>query len=855
MYDPNRYSNAKLRQTLSVASSDNISNAAQLTSNPRPLPHLQVAPPTPLAYPALAPSNLGTFSRPLSMAEQMEQTVKQMNPNPNPNPNQNPNPNPNPNQMVSVPLTRMDCTWAQNADPQLLEHRWVAKNRPLPGQSAAPQGQPGEPIYVNLATNGAKSGSFADFNQSMYEQPYDRMENMTSNGFFTNAYTGETYETFLLEPPGPTTDKYRIDPDSLKHTNPKLIYLNGGIDPNAMPISKQETELELPGPDGGPNVWGDQLYQDAIRLRIRQMVGAQIFNNRNGDTPVEREFARERPAGYVGYQPVYRATPYLPPRNELDLKGWVGPAAAQVAPVDDPLGQLGLVTTHRIDNGPGYTGNMVSDIGTMSGPEHMNPSLQVRGQRETDWQGNPVLDYGNYVVIDPTVKETLKSLEEQTKPITGFDYQASTSGYVVIDPTVRATLKTLQEQTLQPVAIQSQAPDATGLVVLDPTVRQTLKQFTELAQPLVQIQTNLPESGYVILDPTVRETLKQLEELSRPLVAIQPDLPSQGYVVLDPTVRETLKHAHELSHSLASLQIQAADSGYVPVTTVRETLKRLTELSSTNQTLQVSMPDAGYVLLDPTLRETLKTLQEQARPDGPVQISAPDSSYVILDPTVRQTLKRESEQNVAQMHLQYNGPEALVAPQFTTPRDTLKTLQEQARPLAGFQSDIPSSSYVILDPSVKDTLKILLETPSQFPGLVDSQAPDTRTMPAPSDKDTRRQYYSDQTYQAGFDHLAGTDNTGPRGPDPLQVSWQPFRGTQDTYRVALSRVVEQSGGTGTVPEAAPTTRDPRRELLPVEGAADFTQSNGFQAFTDRMLFDFDHVSRKVDALVPAFTVC
>lgn len=248
-------------------------------------------------------------------------------------------------QFTQPDLVPLGCSLISSGEELANNGRYLANHyRPFPGMAALPQGQ--APVYVmepNKKKNGGDNDNitplFSHYNAELYQTPLDRSENMVSTGIMVNPWTGKVYETFEKALPPPTTSKYAVDADQLKRTNPMLIFMNGGIDPNRKPLSKQEICQDIPGADGGPNVWGSQLYTDQIGKRLKEYAESQIWNNRNGIYSCEPSFPKERPAGYVGLVNMLRPVPWLPPtqRASMDLKGWVGPTAPTYEG-SDPMG-------------------------------------------------------------------------------------------------------------------------------------------------------------------------------------------------------------------------------------------------------------------------------------------------------------------------------------------------------------------------------------------------------------------------------------------------------------------------------------------------------------------------------------
>lgn len=161
----------------------------------------------------------------------------------------------------------------------------------------------------------------AAFNTQSATHLYDR-KMMT--GVFVNTNTGQMYETYEDDLPPPNTDA-SMEPSQLQRVNPRLVALQGGIDYNRPPRQKTEVQLNMPGVDHGPNVWGDQLYADRLRQRELEMVQADMWRNQGGNFSTE-PIMDGRPTGYVGFQNMIRFNPYATPTQRgRDDTAWQAP--------------------------------------------------------------------------------------------------------------------------------------------------------------------------------------------------------------------------------------------------------------------------------------------------------------------------------------------------------------------------------------------------------------------------------------------------------------------------------------------------------------------------------------------------
>jgi len=142
-------------------------------------------------------------------------------------------------------------------------------------------------------------------------------------GTFISPHTGEVIPIMEKELPPPNTTMGFIPPDQLKHTNHRMIFLNGGVDHNKPQRHKKEVLNDEPTRADGPNVFGSQLYTAQIRERQEENFRRQQFMNRNGITPDKHEYAH----GEHKIQNV-RFIPALAETQQLDTRGWMPNAQA-----------------------------------------------------------------------------------------------------------------------------------------------------------------------------------------------------------------------------------------------------------------------------------------------------------------------------------------------------------------------------------------------------------------------------------------------------------------------------------------------------------------------------------------------
>lgn len=451
---------------------------------------------------------------------------------------------------------------------------------------------------------GMDNKPYGQYNDQLFKTQADNSDNKVSTGVMVNPYTGEMFETFENAMPPPTTDKSLL-PGRFEVVNPKLVWANGGIDPHAPLPKKKEICKSLPGVDGGPNVWGDQLYADERRTRMLEYANRDLWNNRNGDYSTVRGFAKEKPAGYTGYVPYYRPTPYLPPTQTLDNKDWVPVAHAQIpdgpaikgevfitkpdltnVPIVLGAGPAGGVESEyvvqNLDVKPtwrgyadtNYNGPANFETQDFTGPSNTELRTTLKEQMETQFVV-PVTDCAvqqaggaNYVVIDTTVRDTLKEQMETQFPANSADTVSQQTGgalYVMTNEANRSTLKEYMENTL-PVGATSSEPlqgGGAGYVVGSRENRSTLKEYMENTLPVGATSAEPLQSGgagYVVIDPTVRSTLKEYTELTLPAGAVASDYDG-NYVVIDKNVKSTLKEQMEASFAPTGVATVTEETG------------------------------------------------------------------------------------------------------------------------------------------------------------------------------------------------------------------------------------------------------------------------------------------------------
>lgn len=452
-------------------------------------------------------------------------------------------------------------------------------------------------------------GSYSD---ELFKTPIDQTENKVSTGVMVNPYTGEMFETFENALPPPNTNKF-IPQDRFKIVNPKLVAAQGGINPHAPLPKKKEVCLDIPGVEHGPNIWGDQLYADERRKRMREIANRDVWMNRDGDYAQPLGFAKEKPAGFVGLNPQYRAIPHLPATQVLDNKGYL-PVTSQQFPEATSMKSEVFVrkpdlTTCSYQHGPGPINDVSSEYTV--GQYTVRPTW--RGQGDTYYTGSGYLP--THEAAEPQQLQNRPTLKEQmeqpfdpvnanTIPVTGGQ------SYVVQQYENRPTLKEQMEESFDPTNAY-QTSGGQGYVIQQYGNRPTLKEQMEQQ---FSAQTVNPTSGpqsYVIQQYNNRPTLKEQMEQNFPSQTVNPTSGSQPYV------------------------IQQYDN--------RPTLKEQMEQEFPSQIATPNKPPEGHVVIDVQARPTLKEQMEEEFPLYAVAPDKPNEGHVVIDVEARPTLKEQME--------------------------------------------------------------------------------------------------------------------------------------------------------------------------------------------------------------------
>jgi len=606
-----------------------------------------------------------------------------------------PNPQDQPNGVANQPPPHhapvlLGCNIVSSGDDQYA-HRFSSLNRWFNEEN-------GE-IMVGKP-KGMEDKYVGNYSDELFKTPIDQTENKVSTGVMVNPFTGEMFETFENAMPPPNTNKF-IPQDRFKIVNPKLVGAQGGINHHAPPPKKKEICLSVPGVDHGPNVWGDQLFADERRTRMREIANRDVWMNRDGDYAQPLGFAKERPAGFVGLNPQVRAVPHLPATQILDNKGYL-PVSSQQFP------EATTVKSEVFVRKPDLTTCM-----RQSGPEPINgiEAEQVVTQytnRHT-WRG-----YADTFYTGPA---NLNFVHESTEP-----QQKSN----------RPTLKEQMEQEF-PVSGVDPSQPGESYVIQQFQNRPTLKEQMEQSFPSQNMVPNKPEESYVVQQFQNRPTLKEGMEQSFDPSNISTSNPGESYVVQQFQNRPTLKEGMEQSFDPSNIS--------------------------------VSKPGESYVVQQFQNRSTLKEQMEQSFDPSNISVSKPGESYVVQQFQNRPTLKEQMEQEFPAQITDPGIPSEGHVVIQTTNRPTLKEQMEEEFPLYAVAPDKPSEGHVILDYDPKFTWKIEMEKPFGIFGIGGGAGETGDNVGFQGKiQDTRRQFYEELPAvgrHAHFDDGVGGENVGP----------------------------------------------------------------------------------------------
>jgi hypothetical protein len=433
------------------------------------------------------------------------------------------------------------------------------------------------------------------------------------------------YETFENQMPPPNKDKW-IPADRFEIVNPKLLQMQGNINHHANLPKKKEICLDVPGTDFGRNPWGDQLYEEERRRRMVELVNRDLWLNRDGDYATELEFAKEKPAGFVGLNPMYRALPYLPPVNELDNHGYI-PVSDYQAPSATSVKSDVSVRKPDLTMCPVVFGaSPLNDVDSEYIVAQYNNRPTWRGGGDQYYAGPAYLpNQGGIEPLQKQNKSTLKEFMEQTFQPLNAQIATTESGgneYVVSQYQNRATIKEMMEQNFQPTSMENQVIDTGGggYVVTQYQNRPTTKEFMEQTFQPLNAQISTTETGgneYVVSQYQNRATIKEMmEQKFQPLNAQIATTESGGneYVVSQYQNRPSLRELMEQKFQPLNAQIATTESGgneyVVSQYQNRSSLKEFMESEFPVNVVDPSKPENGYVVTQYENRPTLKQLMQ-----------------------------------------------------------------------------------------------------------------------------------------------------------------------------------------------------------------------------------------------------
>ena len=574
------------------------------------------------------------------------------------------------------PPILLGCNLMSNGEDQLA-HRMTYLNRFFDeddGEIMIQQPKTMQDKYV---------GSYSD---QLFKTAIDNTDNKVSTGVMVNPYTGEMYETFENAMPPPNTDKW-IPSERFEIVNPKLLQMFGGLDPHAPLPKKKEICLKVPTADFGPNVWGDQLFEEDRRSRMLEIVNRDLWMNRDGDYAGSMAFAKEKPAGYVGVQQMYRALPYLPPVNVLDNKGYMPVSASQVPESAMIKAEVAVrkpdLTTCPFQVAAGPINDQEAEY--VVGQYTNRPTW--RGGNDTYYAGTPYLPNQGATAPQQTQnKPTLKEFSEQAPTITNAQTVVSETGgnsFVVSSTSNKPTLKEFMEQKFSagPQQNQTLASGGAGFVVVQTQNKPTLKEFSEQRPDVTNTSNAVNQSGgamYTVSQYANKPTLKEfMENTPDVLNAMSHNLATGGslYTIQQYQNRPTLKEQMEQRPDIGSQQNQTLVSGGAGHTVLqtqnKSTLKEFMENSfaaNSQQNQTLASGGAGHTVLQTQNRPTLKEFAEEEFPVSAFEPNQADQGHVVLQVENRPTLKQLMQQpfdftnfqdggnNVTGAYIDFQGP-------------------------------------------------------------------------------------------------------------------------------------------------------------------------------------------------------
>jgi hypothetical protein len=369
-------------------------------------------------------------------------------------------------------------------------------------------------IYTNPSVGNGSTKIASKYQGSLYKTPYNEYESKIAVGQMYNPYTQTWEETYENQLPPPNTNKGVMTKKQLQKINPKLLWANGGYNHHNPPPRRVEQSSQDMRPvevHGGRSPFGPQLMQQEVVARLKEYVARDIFNNRNGETPVEISLHGEQPAGYVGKVPRFRPRPFLPATQELDLNGRTMGAntlEADTTKREEWTGETFARKNHlTLENYLPIAG--APSDGQQGIAASMDPLRLVQRADNPSMLQHPADAQSNGMFIKDHVSQLQgRHFLEQQNPLQGFDGQSGAGSILTSNHTLRVTSPE-QLQSHPQFSSTSLAQDM-GPVYSNQTMeRSTLKGTLE---PLPTTgQTFLAGGGQASLiysNHTLQDTLK-----------------------------------------------------------------------------------------------------------------------------------------------------------------------------------------------------------------------------------------------------------------------------------------------------------------------------------------------------------
>lgn len=366
---------------------------------------------------------------------------------------------------------------------------------------------------------------YDQFNDSLFNtQSENHLYSRTvGTGVMVNSTTGDTYRTYENDMPPPNTDKAQPR-SNFEKTNPYLVMLQGGIDYNRYLRNKAEICQRLPGADGGANVWGDQLYADRRRERQMEIAQQDVWRNKGGIYSTELSMDR-KPVGYVGYQPAYRAFPWMPPtQRNREANDWMSGPGKEQYNMTQMMPRI-TITKPDLTQCPRtplvqQAGNGV-DVPAPYPTPYMPPT--DRGNGIIEYPGPAGSEQGTDVFatelgLGSDLIESLKNLG--SFPVIQGAQQETTAGHVLGQMLNKVTLKDTLVHALAPHGVSTDAQTG-GYQTTGVQLRPTLKPLMDVSFGALGISSAAASAPQVRVLSELKPTLKELMDTTFQATGIQ----------------------------------------------------------------------------------------------------------------------------------------------------------------------------------------------------------------------------------------------------------------------------------------------------------------------------------------------